>query len=85
MKKFNINEYIYIQITKQGWDHLEKTVGADYILHWIKAPEHEAVIDGKIWYRLQMHEVFSLLSNPVGGPLYFGTEIMFVDKDLKEK
>lgn len=25
MKKFNINEYMYIQITDEGWKHLEKT------------------------------------------------------------
>ncbi len=31
MKKFNINEYVYIQITKDGWEHLRNTVGQDYI------------------------------------------------------
>ena len=35
MKKFNINDHIYIQITEHGWKHLKKTVGDDYIKHCI--------------------------------------------------
>ena len=31
MKKFNLNDYMYIQITEEGWRHLEKTVGIEYI------------------------------------------------------
>lgn len=36
MKKFNVNDYMYIQITEDGWKHLEKTVGIDYINACIK-------------------------------------------------
>ena len=31
MKKFNINEYMYIQITEDGWKYLRETVGESYI------------------------------------------------------
>jgi len=30
MKKFNINDYMYIQITEEGRKHLKKTVGDEY-------------------------------------------------------
>jgi len=51
MKKFNINEYMYIQITEEGWKHLEKTVGIDYINACIKTPNYTKIIDGETWYR----------------------------------
>lgn len=84
MKKFNINNDIYIQITKEGWKYLEKTVGASYVLHCIKAPGYEVVINGEIWYKLQAHQVFDILPNPTGSAVLYSTEIMFDEKDLKE-
>ena len=30
MKKFNLNDYMYIQITEDGWKYLEKTVDVVY-------------------------------------------------------
>ena len=51
MIKFNINEYIYIQITEEGWTHLRRTVGRDYINHCIKASSNEKEIEGETWYR----------------------------------
>ncbi len=50
MKKFNVNEYIYIQITNDGWRYLQRTVGDDYIKHCIIT--NEKTIDGETWYRL---------------------------------
>ena len=59
MIKFNINDYIYVQITKEGWKHLEKEVSKEYIKHCIYPYKKE--IKGKVWYKLQMHQVFDVL------------------------
>ena len=59
MEKFNTNNYIYVQITKDGWKHLEKEVGKEYIKHCIYPYKKE--IKGKVWYKLQMHQVFDVL------------------------
>ena len=80
MKKFNINEYMYIQITEAGWVHLSKTVGFEYIKHCIKPYEKE--INGEIWYRLQCWGVFDLLPSNFGGQPLFNTNVMFDDKAL---
>ena len=79
MKKFNINDYIYIQITEEGWKHLKKTVGDEYIKHCIKVPAYEKIINSEIWYRLQCHQVISLLSGNVA-TLLFKTNVMFDDE-----
>lgn len=81
MKKFNINYYIYIQITECGWRHLRSTVGNDYIAHCIEPfcvkIKHES------WYKLQCHHVFDIMPINFGGQPYFNTNIMFDDEDLK--
>ena len=82
MKKFNINDCIYIQITDAGWAHLVNTVGENYIFHCIKAPHYKKTIDGETWYRLQAHSVFELLPSKDGSPLLFETNIMFDDDSL---
>jgi len=81
MKKFNINDSIYIQITKEGWDHLRLTVGLDYIKHCIKP--YEVIIDNCVWFKLQAHSVFELLPINFGGQPTYSTNIMFDEKDLK--
>lgn len=77
MKKFNINHYIYIQITDYGWKHLEKTVGLEYIKFCIENTKIE--INNEIWYKLQMHVVISLFPIIFGGNLFYNTTIMFDD------
>ena len=84
MKKYNINEYIYIQITESGWKHLEKTVGEEYIKHCIKAPSYEKLIEGETWYRLQCWGVFDLFPSNFGGQPLFNTNVMFDDEALKK-
>jgi len=80
MKKFNLNDYIYIQITELGWKHLLKTVGDDYIKSCINTEAYIKIIDGKTWHRLQAHSVFNLLPIEYGGAIYFNTNIM-IDED----
>ena len=77
MKRFNINNDIYIQISEDGWTHLKKTVGNEYITHCIK--NREVIIDGDCWYRLQCHAVFELFPINYGGQQFFNTNIMFDD------
>lgn len=57
LAKFNLNNYILVQITEYGWDELYKKKSIDYVEHCIK--RHEEVIDGEKWYRLQAHEVIT--------------------------
>lgn len=82
MKKFNINDTIYIQITEGGWKHLNKTVGKDYIVHCIKP--YETIINGEIYYKLQLHAVFDLLTAHRGRELLFNTNILIDEKNLTD-
>ena len=86
MKTFNLNDYIYIQITELGWKHLKETLEtpvleADkYIEHCITP--YKKVIDGKDWYRLQAHEVFSLLPVGMGFNTLYKPTIMIDEEAL---
>jgi len=73
---------MYIQINENGWKHLKKTVGEDYINTCIKISAYEKEINGEIWYRLQCHQVFSLFPINFGGQPMFNTNVMFDDEDL---
>lgn len=77
MRKYNINNPMYIQITDEGWKHLEKTVGLDYINNCIKTPYNEKLINGEIWYVMECWNVFNLLPTSQGRKLLFKTEVMF--------
>lgn len=63
--KFNLNHNILVQITKKGFEHLEKTVKADYVVHCILNRRHE--IDGEVWYKLQAHQVMELFGEYLDG------------------
>ena len=82
MKKFNINDYIYIQITEKGWTHLRNTVGDDYITHYIKALGYQKYINGESWYRLQCHQVFGIFPIQFGNHIFFNSNIMIDDLSL---
>ena len=82
MKKFNLNSYMYIQINEQGWEHLRKTVGEDYIKHCISTDAYKREIDGETWYRLQCHNVFDLLPTSAAFASLFNTNVMFDDESL---
>lgn len=82
MKKFNINEYMYIQINKNGWEYLEKTVGLKYIESCIKS--REVKIENELWYRLQCHNVIELFPMNIGGIPYYNTNVMFDDQAITQ-
>ena len=82
MKKFNINHNICIQITDEGWKHLKKTVGDDYIKHCIEPYKTE--IENETWYKLQAHQVFDLLPINFGGRPTYNTNVLIDENDLIE-
>jgi len=84
MKKFNINDNIYIQINDQGWAHLKNTKTQDYIDNCIISPNYRKIINGDVWYRLQCHQVFSLFPTDVGIKILFNSNIMINDEDLND-
>lgn len=81
MKKYNINSYMYIQITDNGWKHLKNTVGDEYVKNCIE--NRMVIIENKIWYKLQCHNVFELFPISIGNEVRFNTNVMFDDEDLK--
>lgn len=80
MKKFNINESIYITITEHGFRHLQQKLGNDYIDNCIMPNRY--LIDGAIYYKLQCYEVFRLFPLTLGGDLMFGTNILIPDFNM---
>ena len=82
-RKFNINNYIYIQITELGWKHLQKTVGEDYIKHCIKTEPYEVIVNGETWYRFQAHHVMRILHGGSGFNLLYNPTVMFDESELQ--
>jgi hypothetical protein len=83
MKKFNLNDHIYIQINNPGWKYLKETVGDDYIKHCIKSPHYAKEINGEIWHKLQVHQVFSILPIQPGAVQFFSLNVLIDDDELK--
>lgn len=82
MKKFNINNHMYIQINESGWKHLQETVGSEYIKHCIESYKVEK--KNEVWYRLQCHKVFELFPINVGMPSLINTNVLFDENELEE-
>jgi len=82
MKKFNINDDIYIEITEAGWKHLQNTVGNSYIDTCIFP--NRCLVNGTIYYRLQCHEVFSLLAPKFSSQVLFMPTIL-IDDSVEDK
>lgn len=61
MKFFNLNNYILVNITEYGWEHLLKDSGQNYITHCILP--YKQTIDGVDYYKLQAHQVITLWGN----------------------
>ena len=82
MKRFNLNDKMYIQINDKGWEYLKNTKRIDYIN--VVIGRNAVTIENELWYELQGHEVFNLF----GGSLFhnepIGIDIMFNNEDLKE-
>jgi len=74
---------MYIQITEEGWTHLEKTVGTDYINNSIKIPSYTKVINGETWYKFECWKCFELMPPNFGGESLFKTTVMFDDDTIQ--
>lgn len=83
MKKLNINDEVYIQITDLGWEYLADSVGEEYINTCIKIESREKEIDGEIWYVFSLWECFDLMPLYNGSEVLFKTTIMIDEKFLK--
>ena len=82
MKKYNINQNMYIQITERGWNYLADTVGSDYIRTCIEP--YKGTIGEKTYYCLQCHHVMSLFGEGLFcGHTLFMPDVLFEDKDIK--
>jgi hypothetical protein len=81
MKKFNINDYMYVQITERGWKELIKKHGEDFVNHCIKSPGYVRTINGKTWYRLQCHFVIDMISACNG---FINSNVMFDDDAISD-
>lgn len=69
MKKFNINDCFYVQITEEGWKHLRANNDPQYIRFAIE--NHKVEIEGEIYYKLQCYQAFDLM------PISFGNKPLF--------
>lgn len=82
MKKFNINDNIYVQITDAGWIHLMTTVGSTFINNSILP--YKKMVNDEVYYKLQCHSVFDLLQAPMGSPLLFNTTVLISNDSLHD-
>ena len=82
MKQFNLNDYLYIQITEDGVDYLRRTFKEDYIKNCIES--RKVIVDGTTYYRLQAHTVFYDLPIQYGGTMFFNPDVLIEDEHLKE-
>jgi hypothetical protein len=81
MKKFNLNDKMYIKIKDKGWEHLKNTKRIDYIN--VVIGRSAVVIEDELWYELQGHEVFNLFGGSLFQNELIGIDIMFNNEDLK--
>ena len=82
MLKYNINDHMYVQVTDEGWLHLLKTVGQEYIDNCIKP--YEVEICGEIWHKMQCWSVFDLMPPVFGGKNLFMPGVMIESEGIRE-
>lgn len=63
LTKFNLNNYIFVQITQYGKEWLIDNSGMDFWENVIES--RKVIIDGEEWYELQAHNI----------PDYFGAAV----------
>lgn len=81
MKKFNINDTMYVCILPKGWEHLNKKYGTKYVEEHIKP--RKIMINNKAYYAMQCHDVISTFPVVIGCHLFYETEVLFKDNDLQ--
>lgn len=81
MKKFNINDTMYIHILPTGWEHLNIKYGSEYVEKCIKP--NKVIINEKEYYPLQCWCVFNMLPASLGFDMLFEPNVLFADSDLE--
>ncbi len=81
MKKFNVNGYIYVQLTKKGIEHIKSKNGLNYFKEIVES--RKQIINGDTWYRLQFHMFMDIVENTYGKSKMFNSTVMFSEDDLK--
>lgn len=79
LKQFNVNQYAYVKITREGWAHLAKNFDEDYINHCILSRAVEA--NGEIWHKIQLWKVFDLLPSDMLNT-FFEPNVLIDEADL---
>jgi hypothetical protein len=81
MVKFNLNDYVYISITPEGWQHLYTNCEAAYVEHCILPNSFS--INGIDYFKLQMHVVMDLFPVRHGRRSLIGTNILLDENTIK--
>ena len=63
MEAFNLNNYVFVQITEYGWEYLAATYDSRYIQYSIK--NYKETIDGVEYYKLQAHHVITTFGGAI--------------------
>ena len=80
MKKFNINNTMYIHILPKGWEYLYKKYGYEYVEKCVKPLK--AIIGDKEYYYMQCWDAFNTLPPCVGMDNLFEPDVLFNDNEL---
>ena len=81
MKKFNINNIMYLRILPPGWNYIKREYGGEYVEQCIKP--NKVMINDKEYYAMQCWDVFNTLPASLGFDMLFEPNILFADSDLK--
>ena len=81
MKKFNINNTMYIHILPKGLKYLKNKYGDEYVNKGIKP--QKVMIGHKEYYSLQCWNLFNTLPASMGFDMLFEPIVLFKDSDLE--
>ena len=81
MKKFNINNIMYIHILPTGLNYLKREYGNEYVEKCIKP--NKVMINNKKYYAMQCWDVFNILPASLGFDMLFEPNVLFADSDLE--
>ena len=81
MKKFNINDTMYIHILPAGLNYLKREYGSEYVDKRIKPKK--VMINGKEYYAMQCWDVFNTLPASLGFDMLFEPNVLFADSNLE--
>jgi hypothetical protein len=84
MVQFNLNDYVLIQITEEGFRALERKYARHTAFVDICIRDKREVIDGKEYYRLQAHSVMQYFGDIIGtyNPGHISTNILVPSKSV---